>query len=307
MTTHAGTIALIGRPNAGKSTLLNQLLGQKLAITSNKPQTTRNRVLGILHAPDLQAVLVDTPGIHQAKGPMNRAMVQAATSAITEVDAICWVLDVKPMVGHNPTLLGHGNEQVAQVLEPLEGIPLTLALNKMDLVGRDQVLPVVAMLASRFPAAEVVPLSALKGRNTERLLEIWKGQLPEGEPLYPADQFTDSPERFVVAELVREKLFKLTKREVPYALAVEIERFDEEPANGEHRGRVQIYAKIYVEREGQKRIVVGKGGEILKKVGIAARRDIEALLGTHVHLDLHVTVREDWTSDPRMLRDLGIG
>ena len=297
----------MGAPNAGKSTLLNQVLGQKVSITSSKPQTTRNRVVGIHTAPGVQAVLVDTPGIHErADNPLNQSMVRVAREALAEVDAVCWVLDASRVAaraekGVSP--LGPGYEALAELVSS-EGQPLTVALNKVDLIARKWLLPVMAALGEHVPDAEIVPVSALRGDGVSELIAVWARQLPEGEALYPSDQLMENSERFVVAELIREKLFEKLHQELPYSLAVEIEQFDESGREGD-KPTVEIFARILVERDSQKGIVIGKGGRVLKQVGIEARREIQALLGAHVYLELHASVARDWTRDGRVLRRLG--
>lgn len=304
----AGFVALIGRPNAGKSTLLNQVLGQKLSIVSDKPQTTRNRIVGIHTRPGLQAVLVDTPGIHSAKSRLNKAMVQTATASLGEVDLVAWVIDLVPAVkaakdGRPP--LSKPEQIVAEMIEQSGVDAVTVVLNKADLVPKDWILPVIDAVRQLLPEAVIVPISALKGGGVDRLVDTWGELLPEGDPIYPADQITESPERFIVAELIREKIFHLTQQEIPYATAVEIEQFKEEEGAEGERSRVEIMARIYVERDSQKGIVIGKGGAMLKMVGTRARKEIEALLGAHVYLELHVSVRKSWTSSGRALKELG--
>ena len=303
----AGFVALVGRPNAGKSTLLNQVLGQKLSIVSAKPQTTRNRVVGIYTAPGFQAVLVDTPGIHVAKSRLNKAMVQAAVTSLADVDALCWVLDVVPLAGNlqkGQPVLGKGELALAQMVEQAQPSFVTVALNKVDLISKPLLLPIMEAVHALLPQAELVPISAMKGDGVPHLVDLWRQQLPEGPASYPADQITDAPERFIVAELIREKVFHLTQQEVPYSTAVEIELFDEEQRESD-RPRVHIMARIVVERDSQKGIIIGKGGAMLKQVGTLARKEIERLLGASVFLELHVAVNPKWTSSTRALREFG--
>lgn len=309
-TLRAGFIGLIGRPNAGKSTLLNQVLGTKLAITSDKPQTTRNRIAGVHTTEGLQVVLVDTPGIHAARARLNRAMVEVATAVMDEVDALCWVIDCVPLADRaskgKPVLDG-GLEAIATMIEQGPSRPLIVVVNKADRVHKPLLLPVLAALAERLPEATLIPHSALKGRRVEALESAWRACLPEGPPLFPEDTLTDVSERFLVAELVREKVFRLTSKEVPYSTAVEIEKWEQRPDTEDgRRGVIVIYARIIVERDGQKRIVVGKGGQVIKRIGTEARKEAERLLDTRVHLELHVAVEEGWSQSPRMLRELGI-
>lgn len=290
----AGFVALIGRPNAGKSTLLNRLLGQKVAITSSKPQTTRNRIAGILTGPDMQAILLDTPGLHKPKGRLNRALVRAAEAAVEEVDAVCWVVDLTRFQGFDPA-----HEAIARLVDAA-GKPVAVALNKLDKVARPSALPRIALFAERLSGAEVVPISARTGENVDALVGVWHTQLPPGPPLYPPDQIADVSLRFLVAEVIREKVFRFTRQEIPYATAVQIERFDERD------DKVDIYARILVQRDSQKGIVIGRGGQMLKRIGTEARREIAELLGARVYLELFVGVQKDWTENPRILRELGI-
>jgi GTP-binding protein Era len=264
-------------------------------------------VVGIHNAPGLQVVLVDTPGIHQPRSPLNRALVRAATGALAEVDAACWVVDLVPAT----VAAREGRPVVAGALSHIAGLldstrPVVVALNKVDAVEKRWVLPVVAALAERLPGAALVPLSALSGDGVDRLVGIWREQLPIREPTFPPDQLTDLSERFVVAELVREQVFRLTGQEIPYATAVEVERFEEEARDGP-RPRVRVFARILVERDSQKGILIGKGGSMLKRIGTQARKQMEGLLGAAVRLELHVAVRDGWSRDPRALKELGYG
>lgn len=307
----SGSIALIGAPNAGKSTLLNELLGQKVAAVSPKPQTTRSRVAGLLTNARMQAVLVDTPGIHDPEkvgSPLNRVLVQIAEATLGEVDMICWVVDAlratTRVANDQPVITGIIDE-IAEKLEAC-GAPVVIALNKIDRVEKPLLLPVTAALHERLPEAEIIPISALKGDGVDLLLAAFAAGLPEGEAQYPADQLLLDTERSVVAELIREQIFRLTEAEIPYSTAVEIEKFDESQRD-EARPEVEIYARIMVERDSQKGILIGKRGEMLKQIGTRSRREIEALLGCHVFLHLHVAVEKDWSRDPRHLRRLGLG
>jgi GTP-binding protein Era len=305
----AGFIALIGRPNVGKSTLLNRVLGMKLAAVSNKPQTTRNRIVGIHNAPGMQAVLIDTPGLHDAKSRLNRALVDTARSGLAEADVVCWLVDAEAAVKRQQAsrpIVHKGHEVISQLIEGSQGDPDIIVLNKVDRFKRGQVLPIIQAFHERFPTAELIPISALKGENVDRLMDAWRSRLPEGPPMYPEDQITESSERFLVTELIREKIFRSTHQEIPYATAVEVEKFEEKPPQGDQRGVVVVYARIVVERSGQKGVIIGKGGQMLKRIGASARTDVEALLGTRVHLDLHVAVEKNWTENPRLLHELGI-
>ncbi len=287
----AGYVAIVGRPNVGKSTLLNRLVGQKLSITSRRPQTTRDRVVGILTLPEVQFVFVDTPGVQSAHGSrLNRYMNRSATQALEQVDAVALVVEALKF--------GAQDRKVLAALP--EGVPVVAVVNKIDrLSDKAALLPFLAALAEAFPFREIVPVSAETGMQTDRLLEVLRGFLPVGPLIFDEDELTDRSERFLAAELVREKLFRLLGEEVPYATAVEIERFEQE---GNLR---RIAASILVERSGQKPIVIGKGGEKLKAIGTQARQDMEKLFGGKVFLELFVKVREGWMDDPATLKRLG--
>lgn len=287
MSSHAGTIALIGRPNAGKSTLLNQLVGTRIAAVSAKPQTTRTRIMGIVTVPGLQAVLVDTPGLHGPRSELNRRMVKAAEAAMDEVDLLCWIVDAtRPF-----------DEELAA---RFAGRKVVVALNKVDLLDDKRLL--LPLIAGYAQTGVVVPISASEGEGTDVLLKEWAAALPEGEPMYPEDQITNVNEKDICAEMVREQLFASCGQEIPYVSAVEIERFDE---SERETGRVTIHARILVEKASQKAIVIGAGGKMVKKIGTGARKRIETLLGVHVDLRLFVAVERDWTTNPRLLRELG--
>lgn len=320
----AGSIALVGAPNAGKSTLLNQVLGQKVAAVSPKPQTTRNRVAGILTRPGFQAVLIDTPGIHdpeKSRSPMNRALVTIAEATLDEVDAVCWVVDAARAATRAAVVGEQGDEgeakpivtgiltEIAGRLSEL-GVPVIVALNKIDRVEKRWLLPVIQAFHTALPEASILPISAAEGQGIEPLLAALTEALPEGEASYPDDQLLIDSERFVVAELIREQIFRLTEEEIPYATAVEIEKFDEsqreEPGPGKRRPEVEIFARIVVERSSQKGILIGRRGEMLKQIGTRSRAEIEALLGCHVYLHLHVAVERDWSHDPRFLKRMGL-
>lgn len=291
-TYHSGFVALIGRSNVGKSTLLNQLIGQKIAITSNKPQTTRNRILGILSRPDGQILFLDTPGLHAARSRLNKLMVEQAREACREVDLIIWLVEADRPVDDEPL--------VAQALAQ-SGAPVVLVVNKCDLAGPTQLMPLLAAYGQLREFAAIVPVSALTGMGCERLVEVLLGELPEGPRYYPDDQVTDLPERFIASELIRERLLAHTRDEVPYGAAVQIESFEEDP----DRDLVVIRAVIHVEREMHKRIVVGKGGSMIRRIGQEARLAIEGLLGVRVFLELFVHVQPGWTGSDRALRELG--
>lgn len=289
----SGYVAIIGRPNVGKSTLINRILGQKLCITSRRPQTTRHRILGIKTSDDSQLIYVDTPGLHiDDKRAMNRYMNRAAASSIDDVDVILFVVD-----GMNWT---DEDERVLERLKENAKAPVILVINKVDkLADKEVLLPQIEKLAVQFDFANVLPISARKGVNVDQLEQEIKKLIPEGELIFPEDQLTDRSSRFLAAELVREKLFRHLGQELPYSITVEIEQFDEE--NGMYR----IGAVIYVERDGQKSIVIGKKGELLKSVGKDARLEMESLFGCKVFLRLWVKVREGWGDNERMLKNLG--
>jgi len=289
----SGFVAVVGRPNVGKSTLVNRLVGQKVSIVSDKPQTTRNRILAVVNRPEGQIVLLDTPGIHKPLHRMNQRMVEAAVRSLDEVDAALWLVDAKE--GYGP-----GDRYVRDVLKRA-GKPVVLGINKIDSVPRPALLPVIDNYRGLLEFAEIVPLSALTGDNVDLVAERLLALLPEAPAAYPEDFLTDQPERFFVAETVREKVLQFTRDELPYTTGVVIDRFQEgEPT-------VRIEATILVERDGHKGILIGKKGEMLKRIGTAARHDIERLLGTKVFLGLFVKVRPNWREDPRILEQMGLG
>lgn len=289
----SGYVAIIGRPNVGKSTLINRVLGQKLCITSRRPQTTRHRILGIKTTDDSQLIYVDTPGLHiDDKRAMNKYMNRAAASSIDHVDVILFVVD-----GMNWT---DEDEQVLERLKANAQAPVILVINKMDkLADKEVMLPHIEKLAAQYNYSNVLPISARKGVNLDQLEEEIKKLMPEGELIFPEDQLTDRSSRFLAAELVREKLFRHLGQELPYSITVEIEQFDDE------KNLYRIGAVVYVERSGQKAIVIGKGGELLKSVGKDARLEMESLFGKKVFLRLWVKVREGWGDNERMLKNLG--
>jgi GTP-binding protein Era len=289
----AGFVAVVGRPNVGKSTLVNRLVGQKVAIVSDKPQTTRNRILAVVNRESAQIVLFDTPGIHKPVHRMNERMVEEARRSLAQVDLALWLVDVTESYGA-------GDRHVREILRA-SGKPVILGLNKIDRVPKPKLLPVIQQYRSMLPFKEVVPFSALKGENVDVLEEQLVAYLPEGDRLYPEDFLTDLPERFFVAEMVREKILRLTREEVPYSTGVVVESFKEDGA------LVRIEASIFVERDTQKGILIGRGGAMLKSIGTEARKDIEAFLGTKVFLGLFVKVREHWREDPSVLAEMGLG
>ena len=299
----SGFVSLIGRPNAGKSTLLNRLVGTKLAIVSDKPQTTRTRILGVRNYTDAQVVFLDTPGIHRPLHRMNVRMVDAAVDTIREVDLLGLVVDVAEPPGKGDTF-------VIDLLRKARP-PVILILNKIDLIRKPKLLPIIDRYSRAAEFVEIVPVSASTGDNVDRLERAIIDRLPEGEPLYPADYLTDQPERFFAAEIVREKLLQFTRAEIPFSSAVVIDRFEEPPADaGGARGAGQLlklYCTIVVDRESQKPIVVGRGGDMIKRIGTAAREDLERFFGTRIYLDLQVRVRSEWREDDRLLQQIGLG
>ncbi len=289
---HSGFVAIIGRPNVGKSTLLNHIVGQKIAITSPKPQTTRNRILGIQNLENAQVLFVDTPGIHEAHSPLNRYMVDQARSAALDVDVVLWLVEADRPVDTDP--------MIPKLLEKSTR-PVLLVINKIDTIPKEKLLPLIAAYSKICPFASIVPISALKGDGVEALMNEIPQLLPEGPRYYPEDQLTDVPERFIVAEMIREQILMRTKDEVPYGVAILVERFQENPV----KNMVGIDAVINVERDSQKGILIGKGGTMLRQIGQGARKEIERMLGVKVHLQLFVRVQKNWTSSGRMMKEFG--
>ena len=286
----AGFVAIIGRPNAGKSTLLNRYVGQKVAIVTSKPQTTRNRIQGIVTRPQGQIVFIDTPGLHEAHTVLNRQMMREVAAALEGIDVLLMMVDASATQPHADQLL-------LDKAKRFEGKAI-LALNKTDRVPKPKLLPLLEAFSKAFPFAALVPISALKGNGCDELLiEILK-QLPEGVPFFPEDQVTDQPERFLASEIVREKAIQLTYHEVPHALRVMIDKFEETPKI------LRIEATLNVERDSQKKILIGKKGEMLKKVGTEARKELETLLGTKIYLGLFVKVAPGWRDNPQQVREL---
>ena len=288
----SGFIAVVGRPNVGKSTLINSLIGQKIAIMSDKPQTTRNRILCILTQPDAQVVFLDTPGMHKPLHKLGEYMERTAENTLREVDAILFVVDATEK-------LGAGERYILEHLKATKK-PVILVVNKLDLIERAQVLPIITTYTAQYEFAGVVPISAKAKLNLEELLGEVKKYLPEGPQYYPEDMVTDQPERLIAAELVREKVLELTRDEVPHAVAVDVDEMATRPT-----GDVYIRATIYVERDSQKGIIIGAKGSMLKQVGALARKDIEALLGSKVYLDLWVKVKKDWRTRDNVLKGFG--
>ena len=300
-----GYAALVGRPNAGKSTLLNQLLGSKLAITSPKPQTTRNRIVGVASEDGMQAILVDTPGIHEAWTELNKQMVHAARTSIADVDVALWLGDMSVLwrrIESQEPIFDAVDDEIIALLANSNRKVIFVA-NKIDLVPSPFILPVIDEVRHRLSVEAAIPVSALTGDGIRPLLDGLRSLLPVHPALYPADHWTSVSERFLVAEAVREKVFQLTEEEIPYSTAVEVVRFDE--SERESKKIVRILADIVVERTSQKGILIGKGGEMLKRIGTLARKDIEALLGCRVYLELFVKVEREWTRTANGLRRAG--
>jgi GTPase len=291
---HAGFVSLIGRPNAGKSTLLNRLVGAKVAIVSDKPQTTRTRIVGVRTYPEGQVVFVDTPGIHRPLHRLNVRMVDAAVETLREVDIVVLVFDAT-------TRPGHGDEYVSGLLRDVKA-PVVLALNKIDVLAKTRLLPLIAAAQTWHPFAAIVPVSAATGDGVPDLERELLARLPESDPIYPEDYLTDQPERVLVAEIVREKVLNHTRAELPFSSAVVVDQFDE----SERERLLRLYCTIYVETESQKPIVIGRGGEMIKRIGTEARQDLEAFFETKVFLDLRVKVNPDWRNNERALDDIGV-
>ena len=291
----AGTVALVGRPNAGKSTLLNRLVGQKLAIVSDKPQTTRHRILGVRSRPGVQMVFWDTPGIHKPAHQMNQRMVETAFDACREADVVCLLVDATARPGA-------GDAFVSDRLRGLDR-PVILALNKIDLIHKPRLLPLMERFARQVPFRAIVPISARTGEGVDQLEGEIVEVLPVGDAIVPDDYFTDQTERTLAAEIVREKVLVHTRDELPHATHVVIDKFEEPAAAG---GLTRIFMSILVDRASQRSIVLGRGGTMLKRIGSEARRELETLLGGPVYLDLHVKVREDWRDNARLLDEMGL-
>jgi GTP-binding protein Era len=290
----SGFVSFLGRPNSGKSTLLNRIVGHKLAIVSDKPQTTRTRIVGVKNYPEGQVVFVDTPGVHKPTHRMNVRMVDVALDAMREVDVLALVVDVsvKP---------GPGDRFMLTMLKDLK-TPAILALNKVDRIAKPKLLPIMDHYHRAHPFVEIVPISALDGTNVDVLEKLFLQYLPEGDPLYPADYVTDQPERLFVGEIVREQVLQMTHDELPFSTAVIVDRL--EPPGGDKI--INIYCTILVDRESQKPIVVGRAGSMIKKIGTAARAELERYLESRVYLDLHVKVKSEWRDDERLLDELGL-
>ncbi|MBA4531030.1 GTPase Era [Brevibacillus halotolerans] len=289
----SGFVSIIGRPNVGKSTLLNQVVGQKVAIMSNKPQTTRNQIRAVYTSDKGQLIFIDTPGIHKAKSKLGDYMVAAAENTLNEVDLVLFVIDATEK-------RGAGEEYILERLKKVN-TPVFLVINKIDQIHPEELLPLIDEYRKHHDFKQIVPISALQGNNTDALLQSILMEMPEGPMYYPADQVTDHPERFIVAELIREKVLHLTREEIPHSIAVTVE----EMKRGENGKTLYIYAAIYVERDSQKGILIGKRGDMLKEISKRARMDMERLLGEKIFLEVWVKVKKDWRNQERMLRNFG--
>jgi GTP-binding protein Era len=286
----SGFVAIVGRPNAGKSTLVNKLIGQKVSIVSPKPQTTRNRIQGILNREDAQIVLIDTPGLHKWENVLGRLMMDELQHALEGIDALSLIVDATKE-------FGPGDKFAIEWIRRFHG-PIFLLLNKVDQIKKQLLLPIIDRYQKEFEFAEVFPISALTGEGCVDLVNAWLSRMPEAPPFFPADQFTDQPERFLAAELIREQAILATREEVPYAIAVLLDNFEEK------KTLVRIRATLYVEREGQKGILIGKRGETMKKIGTLARLQIESILGSRVFLELFVKVQPNWRQNAAIVRQL---
>ncbi|MBB6454309.1 GTP-binding protein Era [Salirhabdus euzebyi] len=289
----SGFIAIVGRPNVGKSTFMNHVIGQKIAIMSDKPQTTRNKIQGVLTKKDAQLIFIDTPGIHKPKHKLGDFMVKTAEHTLNEVDAVLFMVNAEE--GY-----GAGDQYIIERLQSVKN-PVFLVINKIDQIHPDKLLGLIDQYRGKFDFAEIVPISALEGNNVEHLLEVVTGYLPEGPQYYPEDQITDHPERFIISELIREKVLHLTREEIPHSIAVVIDSIEAR----EDKKVVYVQATIITERPSQKGIIIGKQGSMLKQVGKMAREDIEALLGSKIYLELWVKVQKDWRNKMNQLREYG--
>ncbi len=288
----SGFISIIGRPNVGKSTFMNKVLGQKIAIMSDKPQTTRNKVQGVYTTEDTQMIFIDTPGIHKPKHQLGEHMMKVARNTLKETEVILFIINAAEEIGR-------GDEYIIDMLKNTR-TPIILVLNKIDLVHPDDLLKQIDVYKDKLEFSDVVPISALQGNNVETLLEVIGNYLPEGPMYYPEDRVTDHPEHFIVSELIREKALHLTSQEIPHAIGVEVEKMKADKGD-----KIHVQAVIYVERDSQKGMVIGKGGKMLKEIGKLARTDIENLLGNKVYLELWVKVQKDWRNKSNFIRSLG--
>ena len=293
MTEHkSGFVSIIGRPNVGKSTFVNRVIGHKIAIMSDKAQTTRNKIQGVMTRDDAQIIFIDTPGIHKPKHKVGDYMMRVAKNTLSEIDAIMFRVNVNEDIGR-------GDEYIMEMLKNVK-TPIFLVLNKIDLVHPDTLMPKIEQYQSYMDFTDIIPISALEGLNVDHFIDVLKSFLPEGPKYYPDNQISDHPEQFVVSEIIREKILHLTSEEIPHAIGVNVDRMIKEDED-----RVRIEATIYVERDSQKGIVIGKGGKKLKEVGKRARRDIEMLLGSKVYLELWVKVQRDWRNKVNFIRQIG--
>ena len=293
MTEHkSGFVSIIGRPNVGKSTFMNRVIGHKIAIMSDKAQTTRNKIQGVMTREDAQIIFLDTPGIHKPKHKLGDYMMRVAKNTLSEIDAIMFMVNVNEDIGR-------GDEYIMEMLKNVK-TPVFLVLNKIDLVHPDALMPKIEKYKTYMDFTEIVPISAREGLNVDHFIDVLKDYLPEGPKYYPDDQISDHPEQFVVGEIIREKILHLTSEEIPHAIGVNVDRMIKESEE-----RVRIEATIFVERDSQKGIVIGKGGKKLKEVGKRARRDIEMLLGSKVYLELWVKVQKDWRNKVNFIRQMG--
>ncbi|NBK46588.1 GTPase Era [Staphylococcus delphini] len=288
----SGFVTIIGRPNVGKSTFVNRVIGHKIAIMSDKAQTTRNKIQGVMTQQDAQIVFLDTPGIHKPKHKLGDYMMKVAKNTLSEIDAVMFMVNVNEEIGR-------GDEYIMEMLKTVK-TPVFLVLNKIDLVHPDALMPRIEQYQRYMDFAEIIPISALEGHNVDHFINVLKSYLPEGPQYYPDGQISDHPEQFVVSELIREKILQTTSEEIPHAIGVNVERMTQESED-----RVHIEAVIYVERDSQKGIVIGKGGKKLKGVGKRARLDIEHLLGSKVYLDLWVKVQKDWRNKSSFIKQMG--
>ncbi|MDF1590222.1 MAG: GTPase Era [Desulfobacterales bacterium] len=293
VTFKSGFVAIAGAPNVGKSTLMNRILGEKISITSSKPQTTRNRILGVLHRPNAQLVFIDTPGIHKARSPLNIRIVDTALSVLGDVDLILLVADASEP----------DSESEAVLINKLhnQNRPVLLVLNKIDLIKKSQHSEIIEKASGRYLFEKVVPVSAKHGSGIDALVQTMEALLPQGPPFFPSESLTDLPERFIAAEMIREKVFRLTGQEIPYATAVTVDLFQVD----DETSLVKIDASIHVERDSQKGIIIGKNGAKLKEIGAAARKEIEKMVGAKVFLKLFVRVQKNWSKDTKALRRFG--
>lgn len=289
----SGFVSIIGRPNVGKSTFMNKVLGQKVAIMSDKPQTTRNKIQGVYTKDKAQMIFIDTPGIHKPKHQLGEHMMKVARNTLRETEVILFIINAAEEIGR-------GDEFIIDMLKNTK-TPIILVLNKIDLIHPDELIKQIEVYKDKLEFSDVVPISALQGNNIERLLSVIESHLPEGPMYYPEDRITDHPEHFIVSELIREKALHKLSQELPHAIGVEVLKMK----GDDEGGKVKVEALIYVERESQKGMVIGKGGKMLKEIGREARKDIENLLGSKVYLELWVKVQKDWRNKPTFIRSLG--